>query len=89
VKISSDWVVYYLRSFNLCEGVHNRKIGIAVSKVLEEMNCPQDPKGKQIFAPSKISETDLADRGLQYVVKPEDLAEFFKKLAEELDFELA
>lgn len=88
MKISSDWIVYYLRSFGLCEGVHNRKIGQAVSQVLSGMNCPQDPLGKQMPAPTKISENELADYGLQYVVKPEDLPKLFKKLAEELDFEL-
>jgi len=88
VKISSDWIVYYLRSFGFCEDVHNRKIGQVVSQVLSSMHCPQDPLGKQVPAPTKVSETELADRGLQYVVRPEDLMELFKKLAEELDFEL-
>jgi len=88
VKISSDWVVYYLRSFNICEGVHNRKIGHAVEVVLADMGCPQMPKGKRMMAPSKVSETDLAIRGFHYDILPKDLPKFFKKLAEALEFDL-
>jgi hypothetical protein len=88
VKISSDWIVYYLRSFGLCEGVHNRKIGTAISNVLSSMNCPQNPEGKQFTAPTKISETGLAEHGLQYDIKPENLPELFKKLSEVLEFNL-
>lgn len=88
MKISSDWIVYYLRSFGMCEGVHNRKIGYAISEVLAGMNCPQNPVGKQILAPNKISETGLAENGLQYDIKPESLPEFFKKLSEALEFDL-
>ena len=33
MKISSDWVIYLFRSFGICEGVDNRKIGTAMSNV--------------------------------------------------------
>ena len=55
---------------------------------LGSMNCPQNPKGKEIAAPSKVSETGLADHGLQYEIKPENLPELFKKLSEVLEFDL-
>ncbi len=88
MKISSDWIIYLFRSFGICEGVNNRIIGTAVSNALASMNCPQNPKGKPIPAPSKVSEIELAEHGLQYDIKPENLPELFKKLAEALEFDL-
>jgi hypothetical protein len=88
MKISSDWIIYLFRSFGICEGVHNRKIGQAVSEALASMNCPQNPVGKPIPSPTKVAETELAEYGLHYDIKPENLPELFKKLSEALEFDL-
>lgn len=89
MNISSDWIVYYLRSYGLCEGVHNIKIGIAVKNAFDSMGCKQNPMGEQVLAPPpKRSETALATDGRRYDIALADLPEFFKKLSEALEVEL-
>jgi hypothetical protein len=90
MKISSDWVVYYLRSFNLCEASSNNAIGKAVKKVLTEMGCIEDPTVVQVKSPvvramkEEFGESDFAKIGCVYDLPVDRLPEFFKKVGQAL-----
>lgn len=45
MKISSDWVVYYIRSCGVCRDISNLVLGKKIKDVLSDMGCPQNPRG--------------------------------------------
>ena len=95
MKISSDWVVYYLRSFSLCDAnTSNAQIGRAVKQVLDGMGCIVDRKIVQVRSPvvrsmeAEFSKTEFAKVGCVYDLSIERLPEFFKKLSVVLKIKL-
>ena len=94
MKISSDWVVYYLRSFDLYDNPSNVPIGMAVKRVLTEMGCIEDPTVIQVKSPvvramkEEFRETEFAKIGCVYDLSIDRLPEFFKKLGMTLGVDL-
>jgi hypothetical protein len=95
MKISSDWVVYYLRSFGLCDdNTSNAKIGRAVKQVLDGMGCIIDRKIVQVKSPvvrameAEFSKSEFAKIGCVYDLNVNRLQEFFKKLSDVLGIKL-
>jgi len=95
MKISSDWVVYYIRSFNLYEHSSNIPIGRAVKQVLTEMGCVEDPVIIQVKSPvvsalkKEFSESEFAKIGCVYDMSIDRLPEFFKKVGNALGIEIS
>jgi len=95
MKISSDWVVYYLRSFGLCDSnTSNAQIGRAVKQVLDGMGCIVDRKIVQVKSPvvrameEEFSKTEFAKIGCVYDLSVDRLPEFFRKLCGALKIKL-
>ncbi len=92
MKISSDWVVYYIRSYGVCKDSSNSALGIAIKDVLEGMGCPQDPKGVQVRSPlfnemhEALAKAGFAKIGFSYDIDSKRLPLFFKTLSERLGF---
>lgn len=95
MKISSDWVVYYLRSFNIFDDPSNIPIGKAVKRVLTGMGCIEDPTVIQVQSPivralkEEFGESDFAKIGCVYDLDIDRLPEFFKKLGAALGIDIA
>jgi hypothetical protein len=94
MKISSDWIVYYIRSFNLYDNPSNVPIGRAVKQVLTEMGCIEDPAVIQIKSPvvramkKEFGESEFAKVGCVYDLSIDRLTEFFKELSIKLGIEI-
>lgn len=94
MKISSDWIVYYIQSFGLYDSKTNRPIGTAVKNVLVEMGCTPTTSVPQVKSPLLIAmqkefgESEYAKIGRVYDIDVDRLPEFFKKLADALCFSL-
>lgn len=90
MKISSDWVVYYIRSCGLCKVVHNTTLGLQIKEVLSGMGCPQSPEGVHVRSPfynkmhEEMTEAGFANSGFTYDIEMRRLPEFFKKLSDQL-----
>jgi hypothetical protein len=93
MKISADWIVYHLRSFNYCVDVHNTTIGATVKQVLEEMGCHQievPNRNKVPLQPRKEEDAGMgfAQSGYIYDIDVARLPEAFRKLSQALNFPL-
>jgi hypothetical protein len=94
MKISSDWVAYYIRSFNLYSSKTNRPIGQAVKNVLVEMGCTPTTSVPQVKSPllramqKEFGESEYAKIGRVYDINIDRLPEFFKKVGDALGIEI-
>jgi hypothetical protein len=90
MKISSDWVVYYIRSCGVCRNVPNNTLGLQIKEVLSGMGCPQNPEGVQVRSPlynamhEELAKAGFARAGLTYDIELNRLPEFFRKLSDRL-----
>jgi len=91
MKISSDWVIAYLRQFGYCEGIRNNVLGLKIKDVFSSMGCRQIPDQEHFSTLVKnavgkfISPYGLPRDGYHYEIDVGQLPEFFKTLEQVLE----
>ena len=90
MKISSDWVIYYVRSWGICENIHNRALGRHIGDIMTDMGCTRSKKRAQVRSLFKKTENEeptndkFARSGYTYDIEMSRLPEFFTKLSDRL-----
>ncbi len=90
MKISSDWIIAYLRQFGYAESIRNNVLGSKIKGLLSAMGCKQVPDHELVGTLVKravgkiISPYGLPRDSYHYEIDVGQLPELFRGLEKEL-----